>query len=212
MEKKNKHATEQAQEQEVKTPETPETEDVKTETAKAEAAEAESTEQPAEDKAAESAEAAEKAEQPAEPSAEDKLKAELCDSQDRYRRMLAEYDNFRKRSQREKETVYSDAAADTIAAFLPVLDNLDRALTVETADEAFKKGVLMIQKQFYDCLEKLKCSEIEAKGEQFDPNLHNAVMHVDDETVDDNTVVEVFQKGFKINDRVIRHAMVKVAN
>jgi len=139
-------------------------------------------------------------------------KSELEEQKERYLRLAAEYDNFRKRSQREKETVYSDAAADTIAAFLPVLDNLDRALTVETADEAFKKGVLMIQKQFYDCLEKLKCSEIEAKGEQFDPNLHNAVMHVDDETVDDNTVVEVFQKGFKINDRVIRHAMVKVAN
>lgn len=154
----------------------------------------------------------EAAEKEPEPSPEEKLRTELAETDNKYRRMLAEYDNFRKRSAREKETTYSDAEADTIAAFLPVLDNLDRALAVETADEAFKKGVEMIRKQFYDSLAKLKCTEIPAEGEQFDPNVHNAVMHIDDESIDDNTVVEVFQKGFTINGRVVRHAMVKVAN
>ena len=155
-------------------------------------------------------EAAEEA--PAEPSEAEKLAAELADTQDKYRRMLAEYDNFRKRSAREREGLYQDAAANTVAAMLPVLDNLERALQTETADEAYKKGVEITVRQFYECLEKLKVKEIPAQGEQFDPAFHNAVMHVEQEGVDDNTVVEVFQKGFEMNGRVIRHAMVKVAN
>ncbi len=157
-------------------------------------------------------ETGEAAPEEAVPSETDQLKAELADTQDKYKRMLAEYDNFRKRSARERESLYTDASADTVAAMLPVLDNLERALQTETADEAFKKGVELIAKQFYDCLEKLRVKEIPAQGEQFDPALHNAVMHVDQEGVDDNTVVEVFQKGFEMNGRVIRHAMVKVAN
>ena len=141
-----------------------------------------------------------------------KLETELADTQDKYRRMLAEYDNFRKRSARERDGIYADAAMATVAAMLPVLDNLERALAVETQDEAFKKGVEMTAKQFYDCLEKLKVAEIPAEGEQFDPERHNAVMHVEQEGVDDNTIVEVFQKGFSMNGKVVRHAMVKVAN
>ncbi len=155
---------------------------------------------------------AEEAGQPAEPSKEEKLAGELAELQDKYRRILAEYDNFRKRSARERETVYADAASSTVAALLPVLDNLERALQVETQDEAFKKGVELTARQFYDCLEKLRVTEIPAKGEQFNPELHNAVMHVEEEGTDDNTVVEVFQKGFSMNGRVVRHAMVKVAN
>ena len=162
--------------------------------------------------AAEEAEKAEQPEKAAEPSNEEKLASELAELQDKYRRILAEYDNFRKRSARERETLYADAAANTVAALLPVLDNLERALNVETEDEAFRKGVEMTARQFYDCLEKLKVAEIPAKGEQFDPEVHNAVMHVDEEGVDDNTVVDVFQKGFAMNGRVVRHAMVKVAN
>ncbi|MBR6747456.1 MAG: nucleotide exchange factor GrpE [Clostridia bacterium] len=148
----------------------------------------------------------------AEPTAEEKLAAELADMQDRYKRMLAEYDNFRKRSQKEKESVYDDATIATAAIFLQVLDNLDRALAQPTTDEAYKKGVEMIHRQFCECLSKLKITEAPGAGEQFDPNIHNAVMHVEDESCDDNTIVEVFQKGFLMGDRVVRHSMVKVAN
>ena len=148
----------------------------------------------------------------AEPTAEEKLAAELADMQDRYKRMLAEYNNFRKRSQKEKESVYDDATIATAAIFLQVLDNLDRALAQPTTDEAYKKGVEMIHRQFCECLSKLKITEAPGAGEQFDPNIHNAVMHVEDESCDDNTIVEVFQKGFLMGDRVVRHSMVKVAN
>ncbi len=148
----------------------------------------------------------------AEPTAEEKLAAELADMQDRYKRMLAEYDNFRKRSQKEKESVYDDATIATAAVFLQVLDNLDRALAQPTTDEAYKKGVEMIHRQFCECLTKLKITEAPGAGEQFDPNIHNAVMHVEDESCDDNTIVEVFQKGYLMGERVVRHSMVKVAN
>ena len=103
-------------------------------------------------------------------------------------------------------------ALTVVGTMLPVLDNLERALAVESTDEAFKKGVELTVKQFYECLGKLNVEEIPAKGEQFDPALHNAVMHIEDDKCDDNTVVEVFQKGFRMGDRVVRHAMVKVAN
>ncbi len=141
-----------------------------------------------------------------------KLASALAETEDKYRRMLAEYDNFRKRSARERDGIYSDAALTIVATMLPVLDNLERALAVETQDEAFKKGVEMTAKQFYDCLEKLQVTEIPAQGEQFDPEKHNAVMHAEQEGVDDNTIVEVFQKGFSMNGKVVRHAMVKVVN
>jgi len=148
----------------------------------------------------------------AEPTAEEKLAVELADMQDRYKRMLAEYDNFRKRSQKEKESVYDDATIATAGVFLQVLDNLERALAQPTTDEAYKKGVEMTCRQFYDCLTKLKITEAPGAGEQFDPNIHNAVMHVEDDSCDDNTIVEVFQKGFMMGERVVRHSMVKVAN
>ena len=125
------------------------------------------------------------------------LKASLSAKEEQYLRLAAEYDNFRKRSQKEKESIYADAKADALTAFLPVYDNLERALKQETADEAFKK---------------LGISEIPALGESFDPNLHNAVMHVEDEAAGENTIVDVFQAGFKLGDKVIRFAMVKVAN
>ena len=133
--------------------------------------------------------------------------AKACE--DKYLRMMAEYDNFRKRSAKEKEGVYADAYADCIASILPILDNLDRASKSENF-EAVKKGLEMTVKAFDDALAKMGITEIETKT--FDPNFHNAVMHVDDESLGESEIVEVFQKGYAKGDKVIRYAMVKVAN
>ena len=141
-----------------------------------------------------------------------KLEEENADLNDRYLRVCAEYDNFRRRSQKEREALYSDIKADTVMKFLPVYDNLERALKQGTEDEAYRKGVEMIMNQFNATLEKLGVTEIDCLGQKFDPALHNAVMHVDDEEKGENEIVEVFQKGFKIGDKVIRFAMVNVAN
>ena len=140
------------------------------------------------------------------------LEKEQAVLNDRYLRLCAEYDNFRKRSQKEKDALYGDIKANTVSAFLPVYDNLERALKQRTEDEAYRKGVEMIMTQFCSTLEKLGVTPIECLGEKFDPTLHNAVMHVDDEEKGENEIVEVFQKGFKLGDKVIRFAMVKVAN
>ena len=137
----------------------------------------------------------EEAEPPAEEVKTDHSEA-LAAAEDKFLRLAAEYDNYRKRTAKEKESIWTEAKAQTVAAFLPVYDNLERALKQETADEAYKKGVELIP----------------AMGETFDPNFHNAVMHVDDEAVEENTVVDVFQQGFKCGEKVIRFAMVKVAN
>ena len=147
----------------------------------------------------------------AEPSAEETHQAALREQEDKYLRLLAEYDNYRKRSQKEKETAWTTAKADTAKEFLPVYDNLERALKQETADEAYAKGVQMIMTQFKTTLEKLGIQEIPALGETFDPNLHNAVMHIEDENLGENVVAEVFQTGFQTGDKIIRHALVKVA-
>ena len=129
--------------------------------------------------------------------------------EDKYLRMMAEYDNFRKRSAKEKEGVYADAYADCIANILPILDNLDRASKSDNL-EAVKKGLELTEKAFEDAMNKMGVSEIETKS--FDPNLHNAVMHVEDESLGEGEIVEVFQKGYIKGDKVIRYAMVKVAN
>ncbi len=136
----------------------------------------------------------------------------MAAAEDKYLRLAAEYDNFRKRSAKEKESAWTDAKASTAAAFLPVYDNLERALKAPCTDEAYAKGVEMTMNQLKDVLSKLNIEEIPALGETFDPNLHNAVMHVDDESAAENTIVEVFQAGFKTGEKVIRFAMVKVAN
>ena len=136
----------------------------------------------------------------------------LADANDKYLRLAAEYDNFRKRTAKEKEAIWNDAKADAALAFLPVYDNLERALKQETADEAYKKGVEMTMNQLKTVLEKLGITEIEALGQPFDPTLHNAVMHIEDENFGENTVAEVFQAGFRLGDKVVRFAMVKVAN
>ena len=174
---------------------------------KAAAAEAEQ----AEEKQAEATEA-EAATPEAEKAAEPSLEEQMALLNDKYLRVCAEYDNFRKRSQKEKDGLYYDIRANVVTSFLPVYDNLVRALAAETEDEAYRKGVEMIMNQFNTTLEKLDVKAIPAVGEKFDPAIHNAVMHVDDETKGENEIVEEFQKGFKIGDKVIRFSMVKVAN
>ena len=131
---------------------------------------------------------------------------------DQFVRLTAEYDNYRKRSQKEKENAWATAKAETIKELLPVYDNLERALKQETCDEAYAKGVQMTMTQLKTVLEKLGVEEIPAQGQPFDPNLHNAVMHMEDEAFGENIVAEVFQAGFKLGEKVIRHALVKVAN
>ena len=146
------------------------------------------------------------------PSALDQAKADLAKEHDNYLRLAAEYDNFRKRSQKEKDSLYTDVKAETVEKFLPVYDNLERALAQQTVDEAFKKGVEMTMTQLTGVFEKLGVTAFAAAGDPFDPSLHNAVMHTEDESAGENTIVEVFQKGFRAGDKVIRFAMVKVAN
>lgn len=140
------------------------------------------------------------------------LETELKNEKDRYLRLLAEYDNFRKRSQKERENIYADIRADTVSRFLPVYDNLSRALKQETADEAFRKGVEMTMSQMVEIMDKLGVTQIDTVGTTFDPNLHNAVLHVEDESCGPCEIVEEFEKGFKLGDKVIRFSMVKVAN
>ena len=154
----------------------------------------------------------EQAEETAQPQEEAEAPQEQAQTDDRYLRLAAEYDNYRKRTAKEKEALWSSAKADTVAAFLPVYDNLERAIKQETADEAFKKGVEMTMNQLKEVFAKLGVTEIPALGEQFDPNLHNAVMHIDDENFGENTISQVFQAGFQCGDKVIRFAMVQVAN
>ena len=137
---------------------------------------------------------------------------ELAILNDKYLRVCAEYDNYRRRSQKEKEALYGDIKADTVVKFLPVYDNLERALNQTTEDEAYRKGVEMIMSQFNTTLEKLGVTAMDCLGQTFDPSLHNAVMHEENEEKGENEIVQVFQKGFKIGDKVIRFAMVKVAN
>lgn len=144
------------------------------------------------------------------------LEEKLKDSEDKYLRLYAEFDNYKKRTQKEKDARYADAVIDSVAELLPVLDNIERALAVEVTSEdgkSLKTGVEMVKKQMIESLAKLKVTDIKALGEEFDPNLHNAVMHIEDEAVTENTVVEEFMKGYIYNDeRVVRYSMVKVAN
>ena len=147
-----------------------------------------------------------------QPDPLEELKEKLAAEHDNFLRLAAEYDNFRKRTQKERESLYQDAQADTGGKFLPVFDNLQRAMAQETADEAYKKGVEMTMQGFQAILDALNVTVYGAPGEAFDPTFHNAVMHVDDETLGENTIAEVFQTGFRMGDKVIRHAMVKVAN
>ena len=163
------------------------------------------------------AEAPKKEEKPAkEPKAkaekEPDLKTQLAAEKDKYLRLLAEYDNFRRRSQKEKENIYTDVRGETLKKFLPVYDSLYRALMQTAEDDPARKGLEMIMTQYENALTQLGVSLIEAVGQPFDANFHNAVMHVEDESVGENIVVEEFEKGFKIGDKVLRYSVGKVAN
>lgn len=161
-------------------------------------------------------------EQPEELSDEEKLEQLQTDYNtlrttydtltDKYLRLTVEYENFRKRSQREKEAVYPDAVAATVEKFLQVVDNFERAMACETQDKEYKKGVDLIYSSLLDTLQKLKVEAYAQVGDPFEPELHNAVMHVEDENFGENVISAVFQKGYKIGERVIRHAVVQVAN
>ena len=140
------------------------------------------------------------------------LRQQLAAEQDKYLRMAAEYDNYRKRSMKEKDHIYNDGVADTLTKILPIYDNLERALQQQTADEAYKKGVEMIMTAMKETLTKCGVTEFGEVGETFDPAFHNAVMHVEDENLGENTIECVFQKGFRIGEKVVRFAMVRVAN
>ena len=139
---------------------------------------------------------------------EEKYNAE----RDAHLRLAAEYDNFRKRTVKEKEASYGNGKADAVAKMLPVYDNLERALKQETQDAAYKKGVELTMAELIKIFTTLGVEVFGEAGEAFDPNLHNAVMHIDDETLGENTIAQVFQKGAKIGDKVVRFAMVQVAN
>ena len=134
----------------------------------------------------------------------------LSDGNDKYLRLAAEYDNYRKRTTKEKESIYADAKLDTVKPFLDVADNLDRAVTQFEEGDPHRQGMELICKQFAAVLEKLGVTEIEALGQPFDPEKHNAVMHVEDEEAGENTVVEVFQKGFMLGDKVLPGMKVRV--
>ncbi len=143
-------------------------------------------------------------------------KTHLCEEYFRQlQRAMAEFDNYRKRTAKEKEALYTDAVSDVVTAFLPVIDSIGNAMVAlsgECNKESLKEGIELIHKQVNDVMKKLEVEEIESVGTQFDPQLHNAIMHVQDEKYEANVIVEEFQKGYKFKDRVIRHSMVKVAN
>lgn len=141
------------------------------------------------------------------------LEKDLAAAREAHIRTLAEYDNYRKRTAKEKEATWVDAKASCISELLPMLDNFDRALSVTDSDfESYKKGVEMIYQGFCDTLSKLGVEAFGEEGDEFDPNFHSAVMHIDDESLDENVLAQVFSKGYKIGEKVLRPAMVKVAN
>ena len=155
----------------------------------------------------------EKAEKKSEKAPSKKsLEEELAAERDKYLRLLAEYDNFRRRSAKERENIYTDVRCETLKKFLPVYDSLSRALAQTPEDDACRKGLEMIMTQYEKSLEQLGVVMIEAVGQPFDANLHNAVMHIEDENYGENVIVEEFEKGFKIGDKILRYSMVKVAN
>ena len=141
----------------------------------------------------------------------EKANAKADEINEKYVRMLAEYDNFRKRTVKEREGIYADAYSDALTAILPVIDNLERAAGCDDA-EGLKKGLELTLKGFCETLEKMGVKEIEAMGKPFDPNLHNAVMHIEDQEHGENEIVEVLMKGYQKGDKIIRYSMVKVAN
>ena len=152
-------------------------------------------------------------EEPKQEKTELELKQEeLDDVTDRYKRVLAEFENYKKRSSKERESLYNSILADVVEAMLPVVDNLENAAKVETEDENYKKGVEMVLKQFKDVLNSKGVEEIKTVGETFDPELHEAVSSIQDENLGEKEIAQEYRKGYKIGTKVIRHSMVVVAN
>lgn len=152
-------------------------------------------------------------EKPAEKTEEEKLRDELAKQKDSYMRLAAEYDNYRKRTQQEKLGIYDDATAKAVEGLLPMADALQMALqNTENVPEEFSKGLEMISTQFKTAMDKLKVESFGEVGEDFDPNLHNAIARIESDDLGKNQLSMIYQKGFKIGDRIIRHAMVQVAN
>ena len=141
-----------------------------------------------------------------------KAEADAAAANDKYLRLAAEYENYRRRSTKEREALYADAFADAVTAFLPLIDNIGLAQQYASSDDDLSKGVKMLEKQLVDILAKIKVEEIPSDGATFDPMLHNAIMHEEDENAPENTVKQTFQKGYRLGDKVIRHAMVAVVN
>ena len=204
--------------QEEETTETPVTEEtVETDSEAAENCEAEETEIPVED--GEEASQDDKKDSKSKTSffgkkkkEKDKFEQQIEDLTDRLKRNMAEFDNFRKRTEKEKSSMYIIGARDIVEKMLPIVDNFERGLAQAPEDDAFADGMKMIYKQLISTLNDLGVQPIEAVGKEFDPNFHNAVMHVEDEEAGENIVVEEFQKGYTYKDFVVRHSMVKVAN
>ena len=158
--------------------------------------------------------AEESKEEAKEPTLEERiaaLEAELKEKDERFLRMAAEYDNFRRRSREEKAATYADALSDTVSELLPIIDNLERAALYDDGEKV-KEGLMMTAKSVTAALEKLGIETVGATGETFDPNLHNAVFHIEDDSFGEGEIVEVFQKGYKKGNKIIRFAMVKTAN
>ena len=142
----------------------------------------------------------------------EKFQQQIEDLTDRLKRSMAEFDNFRKRTEKEKSSMYIIGARDIVEKILPVVDNFERGLAQAPEGDAFAEGMKLVYKQLMTALDDMGVKPIEAVGKEFDPSLHNAVMHVDDEEAGENIVVEEFQKGYTYKDFVVRHSMVKVAN
>lgn len=176
--------------------------------AKSEKAEKESAEAKAEE-----SENGEKEQSDALDSELESIRTQLSQVNDKLLRTLAEYDNYRKRTQKEKEAIYSDSKSEIVMKLLPIIDNFERAEAAEQPDiETYKKGIDMIFTQLMDSMKSLGVESFGAAGDEFDPNLHNGVMHVEDEELGENVIADVFMKGYKMGDRVLRPATVKVAN
>lgn len=139
-------------------------------------------------------------------------KAEYDDLDDRYKRILAEFENYKKRSSKERDNLYSSVLGDVVSVILPILDNLENAVKIETKDEEYKKGIELVLKQFQDTLKSKGVEEIKTVGEIFDPELHEAVSSIQDDTKEEKEIVQEYRKGYKIGTKVIRHSMVVVAN
>lgn len=146
------------------------------------------------------------------PKEESKLQEEYNELDDRYKRLFAEFENYKKRSQKEKDNIYGMITGDVVATMLPIMDNLEKAAEAKTDDEKYQEGVRLVARQFQDALKRLGLEEIEAIGQRFDPEFHEAVSHIQDETKGEQEITQEYRKGYKIGNKVVRHSMVIVAN